>query len=170
MFVGVGYVLSLSMQASNQSYDTVRNTAASNRSMRETTTVMRDELKAARRSSIQSVDVDGFTQIQFRYAIEGTGAVPAWGVFDRSLSPNEADCNQPDWTVRYSADAIVNGSRPLVRSIFDTANALQFSEVLVDNVTQFRVTESGDLWVVRVTADSGEGRHDEEFDVRTRDV
>ena len=168
IFMGIGYVLSLSMRASDQSYDTIIDTSASNEDMREATAILRDELKAARRDSVVLLNGGATSSIEFSYAIESPGPLPAWGVFERDLFVNEDDCAQPDWTVRYATQG-GGPAPPLVRTIIDDTGNVRHTRTLFDAVEEFQITESGDVWVVELTAQQGGGRHEEEFDVRTRD-
>lgn len=169
MFTGVGYVLSLGIRASDQSFDTVVHSSEANRDLRELTASFVDELKGARRASILETQVGGFSQLEFRTAIAGNGADPAWGAYERGLDVNEAECSQEGWSIRYGVDAAPQGTQSLVRSILDTNGTVQHSKTLAENVTQFSVTESGDVWVVALTTQGKEGIRNEEFDVRTRD-
>jgi hypothetical protein len=169
IFTGIAYVLSLSMRANDQSYDTILQTSDSNAAMREMTTVLSDELKAASRPTIQVQDFGGFSRLEFSYAIASAGPDPMWGVFERELSLQEDECSREGWTVRYFADPAAGPTRPLVRSILDDKRKVHHTRILAENVETFSVTPSGDVWVVRVTTRTDEGRHEEEFDVRTRD-
>lgn len=168
IFMGIGYVLTLSMRASDQSYDTIIETSASNGEMRDATAILRDELKAARRDSVVLGNGGPTSSIEFSYAIEGPGPAPAWGVFERDLFVNEDDCAQAGWTVRYAAQG-GGETPPLARSIIDDTGTVRHTRTLFDAVEEFQITENGDVWVVQVTALQGGGRHEEEFDVRTRD-
>lgn len=170
IFTGIGYVLSLTMGASETSHRTVTGSAELNDAVRTTTETLRDELRAARRSTIVTQDAGGFTTLEFQTAIPSAGALPAWGAFDRSLSPDEAQCAQPGWTVRYVADAALGDSPPLVRQVVDTAGTVRAQATLADAVSQFNVTESGDVWVIELIAVGETGTRREEFDVRTRDL
>lgn len=169
MFTGVGYVLSLGMRASDQSFDTVVHSSEANKDLRELTATFVDELKGARRASIQVTQAGGFSQLEFRTAIASSGAGPAWGAYERGLDVDEAECSKDGWSIRYGVDAAPQGNQSLVRSILDTTGTVQHSKTLAENVTQFSVTESGDVWVVALTTQGKEGIRNEEFDVRTRD-
>ncbi len=174
MFTGVGYVLSMGMRASDQSFDTVVNSSEANKDLRDLTAVFVDELKAAQRSTIEVTQQAGFSQLEFCTAIAGTGGNPAWGAYDREISIDESECSREGWSIRYGVDAptqgtMTQGNASLVRSILDVDGTVQHSTTLAENVTHFSVTEAGDVWVVELTTQGKEGIRNEEFDVRTRD-
>lgn len=169
IFTGIGYVLSLSMRASDQSYGTVASSAAANEEMRELTHLVSDELKAARFDSVDVQDVGGFSQLQFQTAISGVGVGPFWGAYERDLDLDEANCSREGWSVRYGVEQAQEGATTLVRSIVDDAGVVQHTRTLTEGVTAFNVAAVGEVWVVALTTRGDEGTRHEEFDVRTRD-
>lgn len=168
MFVGMGYVLSLSMRASERSHDTVQSVATGNEEVRATTVSLRDELRSARASSISVAEYGGFAHLRFQVPVEGTGPEPAWGAFERELDHDEAACHREGWWIEYTADATAGEHPPLVRRVVDANGEIRHTETLASRVSRFRVTEAGEVWVVEWTAETSEGKRDEEFDVRTR--
>ena len=165
----IGYVAALSLRAGDQSLATVSSTIEINTSYREATGKLRGELKAAERSSITIVNLaSGDRSIEFRTAIRGAGG-PTWGVFDRRLAIDETACHKDGWTVRYTVLVNGAGTKTLVRQVLDTAGTLQLVENLVTDVMEFRVTETGSVWVIELRTEGARGKRYEEFDVRTRD-
>jgi len=170
VFSGIGYVLTMTLSASESTHDTVERTAEMNRSVRETIRSMSDELRAARAASVVVDDVGGFDRITFQTAIEGAApGVPAWGAYERDLDLDEALCHRAGWSVRYVADPGAAQPPALVRQVLDDVGVVQHTEVLLDAVTAFEVTATGDLWAVQFTAVVDGTTRIEEFDVRTRD-
>lgn len=169
LFTGIGYVLSLSMRASDQSYGTVASSVEANAEIRAFTVLFTDELKGARQASIAAADNGGFSTIEFQTAIESAGGGPTWGAFERGLDVDEANCSQAGWSVRYGVEQAQDGTNELVRSIVDDVGAVQHTRTLAAEVTEFSVNEVGDVWVVGLTTQGNEGTRHEEFDVRTRD-
>lgn len=170
VFSGVGYVLSMTLTASEATHDTVERTAEMNASVRDCIGSMRDELRAARAASIVVDDVGGFARLTFQTAIQGGApGAPAWGAYERELDLDEALCHRAGWSVRYVADPGVAQPPPLQRQILDDVGAVRHTEVLVDAVTDFDVTDAGAVWSIEFTAVVDGTTRIEEFDVRTRD-
>ena len=170
IFVGLGYVLALSVRVSNASKDTVEDVAVANASMRETTTLLRDELRAARASTLTVVDAgEGFSRVQLQTALPSTGGNFAWGAYERELDVDESSCYREDWSIEYVADPAAGQNPPLERRVRNAGGSVVHTKTLAASVSQFSVTEAGDVWVVELTAVTEEGERHEEFDVRTRD-
>ena len=170
IFVGRGYVLALSVRVSDASKATVEDVADANASMRETTTLLRDELRAARASTLSVVDAgDGFSRGQLQTALPSTGGNFAWGAYERELDVDEASCYREGWSIEYVADPTAGDNPPLERRVLNAGGSVVHTKTLATSVSQFSVTEAGDVWVVELTAVTEEGERHEEFDVRTRD-
>lgn len=169
LFTGIGYVLALSMRASDQSYATVTSGVAANTEIRAFTTCMADELKGARAATVDVAQDGVHSRIEFQTAIRSDDAEPAWGAYERDLDVAEANCSQPGWNVRYRVVGGQEGGDSLVRQIVDTSGEVRHTRTLAEDVTEFTVSAVGDVWVVRLTTQGKEGIRHEEFDVRTRD-
>ncbi len=168
MFVGIGYVLSLSMRASASSHTTVVTNAASNVDLRESTESLRDELRGARPDSITVQRIGGNDQLTFTTAIQGPAGSTTWGAFDRRIDVDEDACHRDGWLVRYEVAVDADGGVNLHRRILDATGAQQLDETLLSDVERFTVTDDGEVWVIEVVTEGPEGRRQDEFDVRTR--
>lgn len=168
IFAGIGYVLVLTLQASERSHETVVSNAASNADLRENTTTLRDELRGAQPTSIVHEQVNGYSRLTFTTAIDGPAGATTWGAFDRRIAVNEDDCHQAGWQIRYEVAAQQDGSQALERQILDGAGRIQLEDTLVGDIEQFEITDEGDVWVVALVTNGEEGRREDEFDIRTR--
>ncbi|QDV06529.1 hypothetical protein Poly30_20390 [Planctomycetes bacterium Poly30] len=168
LFVGVGYVLLMSSQASQQSHRTVSMNVESNGTLREFTDHFQDELRSANRETlVLDQPAAGNATLRFQTAINGGGA-EAWGVFDRRLSPDEAACNRDGWFIQYAVEQGGLALNELVRRVIDTNGDTQLMHVMATNVVRFSVDSTGEVWVVRLETLGDEGRREDEFDVRIR--
>ena len=171
LFVGIGYVLIMSTRASEQSHRTVSQNAASNDSLREVSQTLRDELRSARRSTIQLNQVTGGNAtIRFQTAIAGTGGTASWGVFDRRISPDETLCRQPDWFIQYAVEDLAMAPNSLVRRVIDDTGTTQLTHVMAHDVVSFTVDNTGDVWGLRLETLGNEGMREDEFDVLIRNM
>lgn len=168
IFVGIGYVLIMSSRASEQSHRTVSMNVESNSTLRKVTGRLRDELRSANRETLQ-LDQPGAgnATLRFQTAIDG-GPTAAWGVFDRRLSPNEANCNCEGWFIQYSVEQGGLAINELVRRVIDLNGDTQLMHVMATDVVRFSVDSSGDVWVLRLETLGDEGSRKDEFDVRIR--
>lgn len=168
LFVGVGYVLIMSSRASEQSHRTVSMNVESNGTLREVTDRLRDELRSACRDTLQLVQPNaGNARIRFQTALDGAGA-PSWGVFDRRLSIDEANCSREGWFIQYAVEQGGLAVNELVRRVIDANGDTQLMHVMATDVVRFAVDSTGDVWVIRLETLGDEGRREDEFDVRIR--
>lgn len=169
LFVGIGYVLIMSTKASEQSHKTVSRNVASNDNVRAVSKALRDELRAARLSTITlDQPAAGNATIRFQTAIAGAGGASAWGVFDRRLAIDEDNCSREGWFIQYAVEQ--NGVTPneLVRRVIDGTGATQLMHVMARNVVDFTIDNSGDVWGVHWETLGSEGKREDEFDVLIR--
>lgn len=171
LFVGIGYVLVLSTRAGGQSHETVTQNVASNDSVRELSARLRDELRSARLSTITlNQPTAGNATLRFQTALESAGGAAAWGVFDRRISVNEADCRRPGWSIQYAVEQTGLSPNQLVRRVLDETGATRLMHVMAEDVVDFRVDSSGDVWCVRWQTLGSEGKREDEFDVLIRNT
>ena len=163
LFVGLGYVLLMSSQASERSHRTVSMNVESNGTLREVTDRLRDELRSARRATIQKQ----LDQLARTSTIDGGGA-EAWGVFDRRLSPDETACSREGWSIQYAVEQGGLAENELVRRVMDTNGNTQLMHVMATDVVRFSVDSTGEVWVIRLETLGDEGSREDEFDVRIR--
>lgn len=169
LFVGIGYVLVMSTRASEQSHKTVSQNVASNNNVREVSQGLRDELRSARLSTITlNQPSGGNATLRFQTAIAGVGGVVEWGVFDRRISPDEANCSQPGWFIQYAVEQGGVTPNELVRRVIDDTGATRLMHVMARDVVDFTVDNSGDVWGVHWETLGSEGKREDEFDVLIR--
>lgn len=157
----LGYSVAVSVDMANDSQRTVYTVAAEDRALRESSSLLTDELRSSRDTQIAVTTLaDGNHQLEFKVPIEVGGAL-TWGVYDKRLGTTYADQNKLDWEFRYTVrNAVVAGvvNRQLLRQIIDTNSVVQEEQVVAEGLhsgTQdppgFRVVQSGDMWVVTVS-------------------
>lgn len=171
LFAGLGYVLLLSLRVSESSHESVASNADASEELRETASVMREELRSALMSSVSVMSPPGGTSVlTLQTAVRSSGSTPAWGAYDRNLDPDPDACHKAGWSLRYSVASSGVNQGDLVREILDDAGGIALTETLAHDVNTFQVTESGEVWVIQVATTASDGTsYAEEFDVRTRD-
>jgi len=178
----LGYCLLIAVDVGHDSQQTVQRITAEERAMRRSTTSLVDELRASRDASITITPLaDGNHQVRFQMPIEVAG-VPDWGVFDRTLGPDEATQNRVGWSLRYTVRIVPDGNggvdRQLVRQILDAAQAVQRERVVATGLLSggdvppgFTMVRQGDIWELTLSTEGhlgGAGGTRAIFHVRTR--
>lgn len=162
IFAVVGYSLAVVVDVGNDSQRSVIRVATEDRSLREASTLLIDELRSSTDSTITVATLgDGNSQLQFRMPIE-VGSALSWGVYDKSLGATYADQNKADWSLRYTVRNAPNSggvvNRQLVRQILDEQQVVQKETVVAEGLRSgtvtpagFRVVQTGDVWDVTVS-------------------
>jgi prepilin-type N-terminal cleavage/methylation domain-containing protein len=182
IFAALGYSLAIVVGFGNHSQRAVSRMAAEDRALRTATIALLDDLRSTTDSSITITPLaDGNHQVRFMLPIDVAG-VASWGVYDRTLGPDAASQNQPNWHVQYIVRDLALGggqvNKQLVRQILDDTNTMRKEKVLADGLqsgTQvppgFKVVKTGLVWQVTLsTVGKVEGKAGirEVFHVRTR--
>lgn len=161
IFAVIGYSLAVVVDLGNDSQRSVLRVAAEDRSLRESTSFLTDELRSSTDSSIAVTTLgDGNSQVTFRMPVEVGGAL-SWGVYDKSLGATYADQNKANWSLRYTVRNVVTAgvtNKQLVRQILDDSQVVQKELVVAEglragNLTPpgFRIVQTGDVWQVTVS-------------------
>lgn len=181
IFAVLGYSVAVCVDMAQDSQRTVYSVAAENRSLRESSSYLIDELRSSRDAQITATTLpDSNSQVDFMVPIESGGAL-SWGVYDKTLGTTYADQNKVGWRLRYTVRNLVDAgvtNKQLVRQILDTGSVVQDEKVVAERLRSgtddppgFRVVKSGDMWVINVSTagkstDSSEMKA--EFHVQTR--
>ena len=164
IFSALGYGLCIAAAVGSNSQREVARVAAENKSLRDATSSLADELRATSDANVATTALaDGNTRLRFMMPIVDAG-VNSWGVYDRHLGHNAASQNRANWQVQYTVrDAEGEGGatdKQLVRQILDTNLAIQREEVLAHELRSgtdvppgFRVAKNGAVWEVTLSTD-----------------
>jgi hypothetical protein len=178
IFVALGYALSVVVAIGKHSQSTISGLTTEDRSLREATTDLVEDLRNSSDSTIAvSVLPDGNHQVQLMEPID-LGGVASWGVYDRTVNPNP----MPNWQIVYTVidQPIGNGAvdRQLVREILDDTGVMKKQTVLADRLslgTQvppgFQMIKTGAVWQITLSTQGkveGKSGIREVFHVQTR--
>jgi type II secretory pathway component PulJ len=159
IFSVVGYALAVALDVGHDSQRTVIRIAEDDRSLRESTRKLVDELRSTAEATITvTVLPDGNHELRLMQPIDVAG-VAEWGVFDRTLGPDAASQNQAGWWIRYTVRDDPGGGaaaeKQLVRQIVDENLVVQRERVLAQGLRDgddvppgFSVVQQGDVWEV----------------------
>ena len=182
IFVIVGYTLASAFTLGTGTQRTVTRIARTNSSLRESSGILRDELRATGEAQLTVTPLPGGNhQVDLRVPIDVAG-VATWGVHDRHLGPTPDLQNQAGWTVRYTVLDLPDGAggvdRQLVRQLLDVAGDIQRQTAIARGLRSgaavpqgFSVTQIGGIWEVRIATQGeaqGAAGRETSFHVRTR--
>ncbi|MBL8859247.1 MAG: type II secretion system protein [Planctomycetes bacterium] len=182
IFAVLGYSIAVVVGTANDSQRTVYRVAAEGRSLRESSSLLTDELRTSTNSQITVTTLaDGNSSLTFRMPVESGGNL-LWGVFDRKLGADYASQNNVDWSLRYTVVNAVGPDgaldRQLVRQILDAGSVVRDEQVIAHRLNNgtgahpgFNVVQTGAMWVVTVSSEghsAGTPGMRAEFHVQTR--
>jgi prepilin-type N-terminal cleavage/methylation domain-containing protein len=164
IFAVIGMALALASRAGENTELSVAGVSSENRSMRTISRALTDELSASCDTQITVTQVAGDNDtLRFLMPIQN-GTTLGWGVYDRTLGPDEAAQNRAGWSVRYvvlSTTVAGKTTRRLVRQELDGALAVQRQKLVLDRVRSgsdtppgFTVRKQGAMWEITLSADS----------------
>ena len=166
------------LKIASDSHRSVSSGARDNQSLRDSVSVLREELKSSRDDLITVLaDNEGNTILTFQVPVEVLGE-PLWGAYERGLGALGEQWSQPDWSHRYQVQVGVHGDRELLRQLLDEVGEVRYEEILVGDLRAgndplspgFKVESVGDVWVATLATkrEVGHGNRTETLHVRTR--
>ncbi|MDF1837639.1 MAG: prepilin-type N-terminal cleavage/methylation domain-containing protein [Planctomycetota bacterium] len=178
VFSVIGVGLTQGVKIAETTQVSVSSESGHNRSMRDSVSLLRDELKTCQDSSIDiELRSNGNHQLTFMVPVE-SGLGTGWGVYDRKLGNTTDDWNRVGWELRYQVKENQQGIPCLVRQVIDGGGTLQRETEIVSHVLAygqqegpgFSVTATGDVWEVTIRTKTGEGQaaRTETFQIQTR--
>lgn len=174
----VGLGLTQGLQLANQTNDTVQDRSTQNRQTRKGLDLLRNELKSTRESLLSIVtESSGNHRLTFQVPVDGSG-VTSWGVYEKTLGPDNASQNREGWELRYAVVPDVQGTPQLVRQIVDDGGALQAQRTLINGLVgsddpagpAFTLQATGSVWELRLVTrpNPNDGAQIDTFHVRLR--
>ena len=166
VFLVIGGSLTMAAVTAQRSHAAVMGGTMRNRSLRESASRIRADLRAASDATVTvGVSADGNAMLTIQCAIE-VGGNQDWGVEVETPGANPPLQPQPNWSIRYTVVSVAQPSGPVLelrRQILDAAGAVQQSATLArglrsgaDQPPGFGAVLNGAVWEITLSVDEGE--------------
>lgn len=165
----VGTALMSLVDVSRKGARTVYTETAAGKALRAAAEGVARDLRQASQSQLSITTLsDQNHEVTLRQPVSVAAGVVSWGVYDPVLGPDKAARTKPGWSLRYTVRTVLLDSgiidRRLVRQILDSAGTVRHERLILRHLQPgfaaqpgFRITQSGVLWKVTISARAGAG-------------